>query len=343
MIDWFILLRGMSLGVLVAMMLALALTFRHIYALRILAIFALCLCGYMLAPVLYGVNAGFYLAVALSEASTLMFLLLCQALFDEHQKPHRGTVVFGAVFLAISYTEIILRHALGFDTGWLFAALRITQTAIALAALYVVGRNWRADLVEARRRLRWIVIVVAGMYVLTITVAESVVGGGQIPAWVEIANSAGMLLSILIFVAAALSLGTSGLLPTAPVETPAPEYSDPELSRIVASMEQEHVYRDMELTIRSLAEQLGIAEHRLRRVINKQLEYRNFNDFLNHYRLAEICARLADPGQAHTPILTIAMDAGYKSMTTFNRAFRTLYGQTPTDFRQKHLPISEKS
>ena len=122
MIDWFILLRGMSLGVLVAMMLALALTFRHIYALRILAIFALCLCGYMLAPVLYGVNAGFYLAVALSEASTLMFLLLCQALFDEHQKPHRGTVVFGAVFLATSYTEIILRHALGFDTGWLFAA-----------------------------------------------------------------------------------------------------------------------------------------------------------------------------------------------------------------------------
>ena len=108
-------------------------------------------------------------------------------------------------------------------------------------------------------------------------------------------------------------------------------------------MEQEHVYRDMELTIRSLAEQLGIAEHRLRRVINKQLEYRNFNDFLNHYRLAEICARLADPGQAHTPILTIAMDAGYKSMTTFNRAFRTLQGQTPTDFRQKHLPISEKS
>ncbi len=87
MIDWFILLRGIALGLLLALMLAVVLRFRAHYALRLLALFALCLCGYMLAPILHGVTLWFYLAVVFSDATVLLFLLLAQALFDDHRHP----------------------------------------------------------------------------------------------------------------------------------------------------------------------------------------------------------------------------------------------------------------
>ena len=101
-------------------------------------------------------------------------------------------------------------------------------------------------------------------------------------------------------------------------------------------MEGDRRYREMDLTIRSLGEALSIPEHRLRQHINQQLGYRNFNDFLNAYRIKEVKARLANAEQRHIPILTIAMDAGYRSLTTFNRAFKTSVGTTPRKYRDRH-------
>lgn len=343
MIDWFILLRGIALGLLLALMLVIALRFWAHYALRLLALFALCLCGYMLAPILHGVTLWFYLAVVFSDATVLLFLLLAQALFDDHRHPHRGALLFGAAYLSYSYVEMAVEHGLGIDTGLWRVPVRIAMVGGVTYALYVIGRNWRQDLVEARRRLRLGTIVVAGSYVLGVTLGEAFSDFAHIPAWVEVANSAGIVMTLLIFIAAALTLGTEGLLAepvAAEPQASAPE--NPELVRIMAAMAEHHAYRDMELTIRNLAGSVAIPEHRLRRLINQQLGYRNFNDFLNHYRLQEVTVRLADAGQIQTPILTIAMDAGYRSMTTFNRAFRAAQGETPSAYRQKYSPISEK-
>ncbi len=236
-----------------------------------------------------------------------------------------------------------VEHGLGIDTGLWRIPVRIAMVGGVMYALYVIGRNWRQDLVEARRRLRLGTIVVAGSYVLGVTLVETLADFARIPAWMEVANSAGIVMTLLIFIAAAMTLGTEGLLaqPVA-AEPPVSVPENPELAKIIAGMAENHAYRDMELTIRSLAGDVAIPEHRLRRLINQQLGYRNFNDFLNHYRLQEVTVRLADPGQSHTPILTIAMDAGYRSMTTFNRAFRAVQDETPSAYRQKYCPNPEK-
>ena len=42
---------------------------------------------------------------------------------------------------------------------------------------------------------------------------------------------------------------------------------------------------------------------------------------------------LADPAQADTPLLQLAMDAGYNALSVFNRAFKTREGCTPSAFR----------
>lgn len=352
--ESYILLRGMSLGLLLGMLLSVTLRFNHNYALRMLALYCLCLCGYLLAPLLYGEHWSFYVAVVFSDAAVLTFLLLCQAMFADHSLPSRGALLFGSVYLSGSYMHLLLDHGFGIEVDWLRVVVRLGMLGGAVYALTVVVQNWQQDLVESRRRLRLLVCIIAGTYVLGVTLYESLAGDSRAPLWLDIANSAGILVSLLVFSAAALVLGPQGLLsPESEVLATKEEISgststvaqtskpaNPELQRVLDSMEQDRAYRDMELTIRGLSEQTGILEHRLRKLINKEMHYRNFNDFLNHYRLQEVAGRLADPAQTQIPILTIAMDAGYRSMTTFNRAFKAANGETPTEYRKKHCPIS---
>ena len=98
-------------------------------------------------------------------------------------------------------------------------------------------------------------------------------------------------------------------------------------------IQEDRLYRDERLSVSSLALKLKLPEHRLRRLINQQLGHRNFNAFVNRWRLAEAKAALADPAQLATPISTIALDAGFGSLGPFNRAFKADTGLTPTEYR----------
>ena len=68
---------------------------------------------------------------------------------------------------------------------------------------------------------------------------------------------------------------------------------------------------------------------------NQRLGYRNFSAFLNRYRIAEAREKLASREDVDLPVLTIAMDLGYNSLPTFNRAFRAETGTTPSEFRRQ--------
>ena len=109
------------------------------------------------------------------------------------------------------------------------------------------------------------------------------------------------------------------------------EQSDEITIRLKEQMEA-GVYRKLGLTIGSLAEQIDIQEHNLRRLINKQLGYRNFNDFLNSYRVEEAAEKLKNED---LPVLTIALDSGFGSLTSFNQAFKQTYGMTPSQHRKQ--------
>jgi len=95
-------------------------------------------------------------------------------------------------------------------------------------------------------------------------------------------------------------------------------------------MTEQHAYRREGLTLAALAETLNMGEAALRGLINQELGYRNFNDFLHHYRLQDAAVRLT--GQ-DLPILSIALECGYGSIGPFNRAFRQRFGMTPTEYR----------
>ena len=99
-------------------------------------------------------------------------------------------------------------------------------------------------------------------------------------------------------------------------------------------MTEERVFRQEGLTIGALASRLAVPQERLRRAINEGLGYRNFNAFINHYRLDDAKTALSNSSQEDVPVLTIAMDAGFQSLGPFNRAFKVDTGMTPTEYRR---------
>jgi AraC-like DNA-binding protein len=101
-------------------------------------------------------------------------------------------------------------------------------------------------------------------------------------------------------------------------------------------MHADRAYRSDKLSLAALASRLAVPEYRLRRHINQRLGHRNFNAYVNGWRLAEAQAALADPAQRDLPVLTIALNAGFQSIGPFNRAFKAATGLTPTEFRKQN-------
>lgn len=103
------------------------------------------------------------------------------------------------------------------------------------------------------------------------------------------------------------------------------------LIRVKAIM-LEGFYRRENLTLKDLSNALEVPEYKVRAAINKELGYRNFNEFINEYRINEAAKRLRD--EPETPISNIALDVGYRTLSSFNRAFRKEKDTTPTAFRE---------
>jgi AraC-like DNA-binding protein len=89
-------------------------------------------------------------------------------------------------------------------------------------------------------------------------------------------------------------------------------------------------YRDPQLTLTKLASLLGTSPRTLSRVLNEGLGV-SFNDFVNALRVDDVAARLRQPGRVD--VLRAALDAGFASKASFNRAFKRHTGTTPTGIR----------
>lgn len=300
------------------------------------------------APLVWGV-------LALCTSSTVWLWLAARALFDDHFRWDWPRVGAGAGMIALGLASNAPRldAMLGGSadpgpgplTPWHAAAM----VAFTAAAVWEVLRGWRDDLVEPRRAARRWVALGIGMYAAIALAVELAVRerpvGPLLPA-LHVAGIGIVALALALLVARRSLDAVLGLAPdverpagepaasalpesvSRPAPTPAPV--SPAMQRLQRAMTQEHAYRSEGLTVASLAAQLDMGEAALRALINQELGYRNFNDFLHHHRLQEAAARLATED---LPILTIALECGYGSIGPFNRAFRQRFGMTPTEYR----------
>lgn len=116
------------------------------------------------------------------------------------------------------------------------------------------------------------------------------------------------------------------------------EKDAPAIARILSAMEQEHLYRVMGCTRESIADKIGIHEVTFSRIVNQHF-HKNFNEFINGFRINEAKERLE---KESTPITTIAFEVGFNSIASFNRVFKETLGVSPSDYRHGKAETSNK-
>jgi len=114
------------------------------------------------------------------------------------------------------------------------------------------------------------------------------------------------------------------------------EKADDYLERLIDAVEKEELFRNSEMTLNDLANQIDISTHNLSEVINTRLKL-NFFEFINRFRVEAIKKDLIDPQKAHFKILSLAFDAGFNSKTAFNTIFKKQTGLTPSDYKRQSL------
>ncbi len=97
-------------------------------------------------------------------------------------------------------------------------------------------------------------------------------------------------------------------------------------------MAAEKPYLDNELRLVHLADQVGFSTHLLSKIINER-SGKNFNQFINDYRLEEAEKLLVEDLDAS--IKTIYFDVGFNNKATFYKAFKNRYNCTPSEFKKQ--------
>jgi AraC-like DNA-binding protein len=289
------------------------------------------------------------LLLALSSANCVVFWLWARAAFDDDFVPRPW---HGVLWAAVAVAQWLDASGTTRSAALERAIERTLSSAFLGLALLAVAQTlltWRADLVEGRRRLRLVVLIGASAQI----VLNSYLSFVQQPSirtfsMASVANAFALFVLVGLSAWNLLEAGTrqgSILMPATNVPLGAPAKASGDqgkpaaiqpalLRRLEQLMTVERIYRRERLTIGSLSAELGVPEYRLRQLINEGLGYRNFNAFLNHYRIGEAKAALVDPEQVEVPVLTIAMDTGFQSIGPFNRAFKAATDLTPTEFRR---------
>ncbi|MEZ4992177.1 MAG: helix-turn-helix domain-containing protein [Saprospiraceae bacterium] len=105
---------------------------------------------------------------------------------------------------------------------------------------------------------------------------------------------------------------------------------------ILRALEQDQLFLEPDCSLQQLSERTQIPSHVLSLILNQHLNT-NFTTLINSYRIETACHLLLRPDRQHYTIAAIAFEAGFSSLSVFNRHFRAQKGMTPSAFRKKNL------
>jgi len=102
-------------------------------------------------------------------------------------------------------------------------------------------------------------------------------------------------------------------------------------NQLLQYMAEKSPYLNVDLSLRSLANQLYIPPNKLSWLLNNCLG-KNFNEFINQYRIETFKTLAKDPANANITVIGLAYDSGFSSKTVFNTYFKKETGLTPKEY-----------
>ncbi len=217
---------------------------------------------------------------------------------------------------------------------------------IALPVLFLIGAGysmWLANTIyglrDKRRQFRFELFFFIVMSVIAVFV---LILGFSIPYiddrifYFFYSNSIGLAFMLVLAGIVAIPGLLSDLSEAARIKYAASTLSgidvDTILARLKSLMVDEKIYRNEDLNLSALANELDISGHQLSELINSRLGM-SFSRYIREQRVeAAKELLLADTRQS---VLSISLDTGFKSQSSFYAAFKEVTGMSPGDFRKQ--------
>jgi AraC-like DNA-binding protein len=278
-----------------------------------------------------------WLALPADAIPPLLFVFTWYLFEDDRKLPQLIWLIAASYLVATLWIELPVGVANGATSIFLLAPLQLIKLGFAVGAILVVWRGREDDVVESRVYFRRVFTPGNGVIVAAV-VSTELLTGWHVPEVIELIGMTAIFFATLV-----INLAFLRLNPTFALSNPRPlpemlAEENPLVDQLTKLMSENKAYTNHDLRIADLAASLKVPEYQLRRTINRNLGYRNFNQFVNGYRVEEAAERLVN--ELRTPVLTIALDVGFRSISSFNAAFQTRYKMVPTQYRKNELTDS---
>ncbi|WP_342070129.1 helix-turn-helix domain-containing protein [Yoonia algicola] len=242
----------------------------------------------------------------------------------------------------VLFTFILIFCWVGSSCLYLFATLRrLRDYRSKLRSLYSNLDN------RELRWLDWFVVSLVALWAATaFTFVADNTGFDQIVVKELIyVLTACLLLFVLAF--ASIAPPEAEIEEDAPPNDPSePKYARSALTdahaeqlatRIRSAMTQDALYLDPNLSLQKLSRHVGALPNQISQTLNEQIGS-TFFDFIAHHRI-EAAKPLIAKGLANS--LTVSLDVGFNSRSTFYKAFKRETGMTPKGYREAAVRSKE--
>jgi AraC-like DNA-binding protein len=99
-------------------------------------------------------------------------------------------------------------------------------------------------------------------------------------------------------------------------------------------MAEKQLYKNPNLSLQDLAQELSISSHQLSQFLNNNVG-KNFTSFINEFRISEACRIIISNDKI--TLEAIGYDVGFNSKSTFFAAFKKHTGTTPLNYQLQAL------
>ncbi len=327
------LFRALALSQVLMLVVYLLLFERHRLGL-VMALAAFSFCCYLAMPMLYQAGIPTALPDLFASSIPAIVWILARVFFEDDRTIPVPFWLLWLGYMLLWMPDFRATHDLGMLGDALFLYLpQFIKLGMVLHVIVMAIRGRETDLVNQRLKLRVPVALGAGS-LSAVVIAIEILSRDTVPLAIDAFGAIAFFVICLITNLYLFTLRNQLSFAMEPVTAEAiPDAQATLAQEIRQRVADERLYAEHGTTIGDLADKMGLPAYKVRAAINQGLGHRNFNQFLNSYRIEEASRRLKE--EASLPVLTIALDVGFKSLSSFNKSFRDVHSCTPTEFRQK--------